>query len=106
MHSIVSNSLVRLLNKNVFLSTTIDFPSFLTGNFIAQYIVFKKSSEKNDVRNYALQLSQKCDASIACSKHIVSLHHEHRIKDLFPHSSSSQAWFVLRRQNCAGVVNA
>jgi hypothetical protein len=46
MHSIVSNSFVIRLNKNVFFSTTIDFPSFLTDNFIAQYIVCKKSSEK------------------------------------------------------------
>jgi hypothetical protein len=46
MHSIVSNNFVIRLNKNVFLSTTIDFSSFLTGNFIAQYIVYKKSSEK------------------------------------------------------------
>jgi hypothetical protein len=46
MHSIISNSFVRLLNKNVFLRTTTDSPSFLTGNFIAQYIVYKKSSEK------------------------------------------------------------
>jgi hypothetical protein len=46
MHSFVTNSFVIRLNKNVFLSTTIDFPSFLTGNFIAQYIVYKKSSGK------------------------------------------------------------
>jgi hypothetical protein len=46
MHSIVSNNFVRLLNKSMFLSTTIDFPSFLMVNFIAQYVVYKKSSEK------------------------------------------------------------
>jgi hypothetical protein len=50
---------------------------------------------KYDVRNYALQLSQNCHASIACSKHIFNLHHEHQIKGLFPHPSNSQAWFIL-----------
>jgi hypothetical protein len=103
MHSIVSNSF-RLLNKNMFFSTTIDFPSFLTGNFIAQYIVYKKSSER--IMHEIMHLSQKCDASMAFSKNIFNLHHGHRISDFFRHSSSSQAWFVLRRQNCAGVVNA
>jgi hypothetical protein len=57
MHNIVSNSFVRLLNKKVFLSTAIDFPSFLTGSFVAQYIStvqYIRKKRKNYVRNYAL----------------------------------------------------
>jgi hypothetical protein len=62
MHSIVRNSFIRLLNKNVFLSTNICVSSFMMGNF-REYCI---EEIKQRSRNVYEIMHYNCHNNVTC----------------------------------------